>query len=132
MPVTPKMSFRAGAETVAAIADVRALLAAKRGKPVSQAGAIDYAVRRAAEDLRAEPERRLSPDDVQMVREQAAKAGWPEGSVIETWKDDSGSAVVVRRQLGSGKSQELRLLRVPVYSAVTPESGPPAQRRRAG
>ena len=69
MSATPKLSFRANAETVAAIADVQALLAARRGgKPVSQAGAIDYAVRRAAEDLRAEPEHRLSPDDVQMVQ----------------------------------------------------------------
>ena len=42
MPVTPKSSFRLSAEVTSAIADVQALLSAKRsdGKSVSQAEAI--------------------------------------------------------------------------------------------
>jgi hypothetical protein len=54
MAITPQFAFRASRETVAGIAELQALLAARRGgKRVSKAKAIGYAVGRALADLQA-------------------------------------------------------------------------------
>jgi hypothetical protein len=47
MPARPQFAFRAAPATVAAIRQLQALLADRRGGPVSKAAAIAYAVERA-------------------------------------------------------------------------------------
>ena len=51
MPARPQFAFRAAPATVAAIRQLQALLADRRGGPVSKAAAIAYAVERAVLDL---------------------------------------------------------------------------------
>jgi hypothetical protein len=50
---TPQFSFRARPETVTAIDELQAMLTAKRGGAVSKAEAIDFAVLRTVEELKA-------------------------------------------------------------------------------
>jgi hypothetical protein len=51
MPARPQFAFRAAPATVAAIRQLQALLADRRGGPVSKAAAIAFAVERAVLDL---------------------------------------------------------------------------------
>ena len=51
MPARPQFAFRAAPATVAAIRQLQDLLADRRGRPVSKAAAIAFAVERAVLDL---------------------------------------------------------------------------------
>ena len=53
MPARPQFAFRAAPATVAAIRQLQALLADRRGRPVSKAAAISFAVERSVLDLTA-------------------------------------------------------------------------------
>ena len=69
MPARPQFAFRAAPATVAAIRQLQALLADRRGGPVSKAAAIAYGVERA--DLTAgDPDARMTSTE---LREHAAK-----------------------------------------------------------
>ena len=71
MPARPQFAFRAAPATVAAIRQLQALLADKRGAPVSKAAAIAFAVERAVLDLtEGDPVARMTSTE---LRERAAK-----------------------------------------------------------
>jgi hypothetical protein len=71
MPARPQFAFRAAPATVAAIRQLQALLADRRGGPVSKAAAIAFAVERAVLDLTAgHPVARMTSIE---LRERQAK-----------------------------------------------------------
>src|SRR5215212_5982076 len=71
MPARPQFAFRAAPATVAAIRQLQALLADRRGRPVSKAAAIAFAVERVVLDLTAgHPVARMTSIE---LRERQAK-----------------------------------------------------------
>jgi len=71
MPARPQFAFRAAPATVAAIRQLQALLADRRGAPVSKAAAIAFAVEQAVLDLTAgDPVERMTSIE---LRERQAK-----------------------------------------------------------
>ncbi len=118
---TPQFAFRATPSTVAAVKELQAALATKRGAPVSKAEAITFAVERAAEDLRAGDvlERMTSIELRQAARaaeERERRAEERARSVAVRYETDAEGRTVTIEQRGF---VEVRTVDMGIYNPST-------------